>query len=79
MTADDVKKIIADALEVDPAEVTDDSSTETLEMWDSLGHINVLVALDAALDGRVAVIDGMKKAYSVPDLVGLLREHRLLD
>ena len=79
MTANDVKKIIADALEVDPGEIGDDTSTETLESWDSLGHINILVALDAELDGRVAVIEGMKKAYSVPVLVGLLREHKLLD
>jgi acyl carrier protein len=79
MTVDDLKKLIADALEVDPAEVDDESSTETLEVWDSLGHINVLVALDAELDGKVAAIEGMKQAYSVPKLVALLREQKLLD
>ena len=79
MNADDVKKMIAEALEVDASEVDDDASTETLEAWDSLGHINVLVALDAALDGKVAGIDGMKKAYSVATLVGLLREHGLVN
>ena len=79
MTVDDLKKLIADALEVAPADVDDESSTETLEVWDSLGHINVLVALDAALDGKVAGIEGMKQAYSVPKLVALLREQALLD
>ena len=79
MTVDDLKKLIADALEVDPADVDDESSTETLEVWDSLGHINVLVALDATLDGAVAGIEGMKQAYSVPKLVALLRERKLLD
>jgi acyl carrier protein len=79
MTVDDLKKLIASALEVAPAEVDDESSTETLEVWDSLGHINVLIALDEALDGKVASIEGMKKAYSVPKLVALLREQQLLD
>ncbi len=78
ITEDDVKRIIADALEVQPSEVGEDASTETLESWDSLGHIAILVALDSTLDGRVAGIAGMKKAYSLQSLLALLREHQLV-
>ena len=79
MNADDVKKIVASALELDPAVVNDDTSTETVEAWDSLGHVTILVELDTVLDGRVAGIEGIRKAYSIRALVALLREHRLLD
>ena len=78
MTVEELKKIVADALEVSPGEVGDDASTETLEAWDSLGHVAIIVALDEALDGRVAAIDGIRKAYSLPALVELLRAHRLV-
>jgi hypothetical protein len=79
MTTADLKKIVATALDVDPREVADDASTETLEAWDSLGHVAIVVALDEALDGRVAGIDGIRKAYSLPALAGLLRGQKLLD
>lgn len=79
MNLEDLKRIVADALAVLPGEIGDDASTETLEAWDSLGHVAIIVALDEALDGRVAAIDGIRKAYSLPALVGLLRERRLLD
>ena len=79
MKVEEIKEIVASALEVSAADVGDDASSETLEAWDSLGHISILVALDAALDGRVAAIDGMKKAYSVRAIADLLRGHGLLD
>jgi len=79
MTQEEVMGIIADALEVDRGQLNKESDTETLEAWDSLGQISILVALDTALDGRVAGIEGIQRAYSVAAIMDALRQNGLLD
>jgi hypothetical protein len=74
MTSAELKAVIARALEVDISKIHDDSSAETLEAWDSLGHINIVVALDQALGGGVGDIEGMGQAYSVALLSARLRQ-----
>ncbi len=41
-----IRQVIADSLGLDPSVVTDSASQETVEAWDSLGHINVVLALE---------------------------------
>jgi len=79
MTEKRIKEIIAKALEVDIAQVTNQSSTQTLAQWDSLGHISVLTALDRALDGKLAELKEMENAYSVESILAVLRQHHLID
>jgi|RhiMetdeSRZDD1v2_1073273.scaffolds.fasta_scaffold1167622_2 acyl carrier protein len=45
-----VRRVVADLFDLDPATVTDDSSPETIEAWDSLQHLNLIVALEQAFD-----------------------------
>lgn len=50
MSTDDVdervREILADVLGLDPSDVTERTSTETVEEWDSLGHLTVVLALE---------------------------------
>lgn len=78
MTRAELQRIIGDALEVPPEAVTDDASSQTLEAWDSVGHINILVALDTATNGAVAGIAEMQDAYSFEQIATALRQHGLL-
>jgi acyl carrier protein len=41
-----VRNITADVLSVSPASVTAESSPETLESWDSVHHLNLVLALE---------------------------------
>ena len=41
-----IKEIMATIFSVDKSTINDDSSPETLETWDSLQHMNMIVALE---------------------------------
>ena len=74
MTERKIRNIIADALEVNPSEISDENS----EAWDSLNHVTILVALDSAFDGKVAEIKEIQEAYSVASIINILRKNGLV-
>jgi acyl carrier protein len=41
-----IKKIISIVFEIDESQITNFSSPENVENWDSLGHLNLIVALE---------------------------------
>lgn len=41
-----LKSIVAIVLEVDPAEIDDNSSMDTIEAWDSIRHMDLILALE---------------------------------
>jgi acyl carrier protein len=43
---DRIKQVVANVFAVDVATVTEDASPDTVENWDSLGHMNLVVALE---------------------------------
>ncbi len=52
---DNLKRIIARVLQVSPDSVTDESSSRTLPQWDSMGHMNVVMALENEFRVRFTV------------------------
>jgi acyl carrier protein len=45
-----LRELIADVLALDPAEVGEDTSTDTVDGWDSLAHMNLVLALEEAFE-----------------------------
>ena len=45
-----VKEVMAKIFGVDVSEVADDASPDTIENWDSLRHMNLVVALEEQFD-----------------------------
>jgi acyl carrier protein len=43
---DQIKELMANIFEVEVSEIGDDASPETIESWDSLKHMNLIVALE---------------------------------
>jgi len=41
-----IKEVIASVLNVDAGEIGDDASPDNLGNWDSLAHMNIIVALE---------------------------------
>jgi acyl carrier protein len=41
-----LRVLIAEFVNVSPDHVTDDASSETIESWDSLAHMNLMVAIE---------------------------------
>lgn len=41
-----IKLVMSQVLQVEPAEITRESSPETIERWDSLKHMQLIMALE---------------------------------
>ena len=73
-----VLEAMAQALEVPIERLSENSSMQNLPAWDSLGHLNILVALDKRFSGRVAKISELAKATSAREIAEILQRHGLL-
>ena len=61
----ELKKIIAEALDVDESLVTNATEEGSIEEWDSLGQLSILTLLDSKIDGDISGISELGKANSV--------------
>lgn len=43
---EDLKKVIGNVFNMDPNIVAEDASIDTVSNWDSLGHLNLVLALE---------------------------------
>jgi len=64
-------EIISTLLEVDSASLSNESSPETIEHWDSLNHLNICVAVEQEF-GVELTTDEMVLIRNVGDLVAML-------
>ncbi len=71
---DTIKKIIG----VDIEHLPMDTKISTIESWDSLNHLGILVALDTKLEGRVADIQALSSVNTIKDFVNEFRKNNLL-
>ena len=74
----DVITAIEKALKLKPNSLPADASATDIETWDSLGQLNILVSLDTLFDGKVANIQEMAEANTLPKILSLLKKHMLL-
>lgn len=73
-----VTRIIASALELPADRVEEGDTIETVKEWDSLGHLNILTALDKHFSGKVGRIPELARATSVKRIIEILHENRLI-
>ncbi|MDY6836567.1 MAG: acyl carrier protein [Thermodesulfobacteriota bacterium] len=50
-----VKEVMAGIFSMDPADIGPHSSLRTIKKWDSLQHVNLIIALEQAFGLRIAV------------------------
>lgn len=68
-----VEGIIGDVLDVPVGKITDETSPDTLDRWDSLQHLNIIMALEEAF--RVSfTTDEITQMLSVGLIKIILRE-----
>ena len=65
------RTLVAEALEIDVAEVADDANLENLEAWDSLAHLRIVQGLEEKLGGVLAAQD-IISIYGLSDVAGIL-------
>jgi acyl carrier protein len=69
------RAILADAFELSAEKVEDNASIETLDAWTSLGHLRLILAIEAELGGQldaaaVVEIESLADVVSVLDSQG---------
>ena len=74
-----LKQIVANILEIDPAQLTDASNAQNTPRWDSLRHIEVIFAVESAFHVRFTMpeITSLKNLGDIRKL--LVTKNVLLD
>jgi len=75
----EILEIIQKALDVNDLQITMESSSNSIPEWDSLGQINIIVALDKVLEGKVSELQEMATAGSVRKIVEILKGNGLIE
>jgi acyl carrier protein len=52
-----LRKLVADALQLPLSEVPADASSETLEAWDSLRHLDIILSVESAANIKFATAE----------------------
>ena len=66
------------ALGLQNGSLGENSSSAEYNSWDSLGQVDIILALDVLFDGKVNAIPEMADANSVPKIIDVLIRHLLL-
>jgi acyl carrier protein len=56
-SCDVLRSTVADVLGVAVADLTDESSVDSIESWDSLNHLNIVMAIEEAFSVQLSADD----------------------
>ena len=59
--------------------LSEDSTTQNSENWDSLGHLSILTTLSKVTDGKSDLIPEISNVQSIQEILLLLGDAKLLD
>ncbi len=68
------RSIVSAILQIPEEEVTNDLTSERVDTWDSLNHINLIGALEQEF-GLTLATENLEKSQSIPVLKSLLSQH----
>lgn len=70
-------EIISNALNVKKNKVTMKLKKESIEEWDSLGHLSILSAIDKTTKGKASKINNLSNFKTVKELYDKLKKGKL--
>lgn len=71
-----VEEIIAKVFNVDPGELDDLSSRDTIPGWDSMGHLTLITALEEHFGVKISIANAMEMV-SVGKIKEILRGYKV--
>ncbi len=74
-TEQKIRQVIADLFNIPVGEVTDTSSAETIKNWDSVQHLNLVLALEESF-GIQFEPDEIENLQSVDGIVEAIGKHQ---
>ncbi|MFO0900434.1 MAG: acyl carrier protein [Pirellulales bacterium] len=69
-----LKQVVLDVLKIDPSQYDEDLAAGDLPEWDSIGHVNLLMAVEKEFDVAFDVADAID-VESIGDLQDLLKRY----
>ena len=79
MKKEDIKLLIAEALETQSENLSDDAGMDNTDGWDSLGHLSILQALSNKFGDAFDSIPEISSATSLRQIYQKLEESGLLE
>jgi acyl carrier protein len=66
-----LKRVLADVFEMDEGEITDDSSPESVALWDSLNHLKMVTQIETVFEIRLAMkeVQSMTEFRKIKEIV----------
>jgi acyl carrier protein len=74
ISKEDLFRIVEEATEGEPGSVDMTSTSETVENWDSLGHLDILMRLSEHFGDGYVEDERLGTAASVEELLSILNE-----
>jgi acyl carrier protein len=78
ITKKEIFKIVAKSLQIDEKKITEKSSMNNLDEWDSMSHLGILIELDKKLLKKAQKIQELAGAYSIKKIIEILNKNNLL-
>lgn len=69
----ELRQLMADVFECDPAKIMLDSTPDTLAAWDSLRLLDLILAIEQQADIEISP-DRLEEMMSVPDILKVIDE-----
>jgi acyl carrier protein len=70
---DQLRQLMADVFECDPAKIQPDSTPDTLEAWDSLRLLDLILAIEQQMQIEISP-DRLEEMMSVPAILAIVDE-----
>ena len=74
ITKEDLFKIVEEATESEPGDIDMSSTSETVENWDSLGHLDILMRLSEHFGDGYVEDERLGTVVSVEEIFSILNE-----
>ncbi len=74
MSREMLRKLVAETLQLAPDQVPPNASSETLEAWDSLRHLDIILAVESATGIKFPTAE-IVELTSLPKLEDALARH----
>jgi len=73
-----VEKVIGRVFKINPQELSDTSSRDMIEQWDSMGHLTLITAIEDHFHVSIAIADAMEMT-SIRKIKEVLKDYGVTD
>ena len=73
-TSERITKIMAEVMEVDESSINQDTNPDNMPQWDSLSHVQILLAIEKEFNVTISPEEGIENMNSFEDILNFLDE-----